>query len=302
MNPTQTEFGKIQWIAWGSGLIFITALFLLLNLFSVAKPSEQNVPGFELLNWVRQVYKAPMQTARVRERMGERAVRKITGIDDQLKKSLQTLRPRQQKRGQNDKAQNQNQQRIIENRDIISTDRNVERQVTRGSNRDLDFGDRNGSSDRDHQGVALGFGDGLQQDIAANSKNRSNQARHNFDRFLNWDNALSYWDISNELAAFTPCGGARFKGAEILLDGKRWRAWVCPPAPGDSKNAINSMLLRHEDKLMLFTMSGDNLELQGLKEAELVRSNSGFTIISQHSRLADGGSLHNSFIQFLENN
>jgi hypothetical protein len=302
MNQAYAEVAKIQKIAWSSGLLFIAMLYLILNFLAVDKPREQKVPGFELLNWVRQVYKAPLPMARVKERMGQRAVRQIPGIDQQLKRSLEKLGPGRLERIKRESSSRPQQDRqVAQNENILPADRDTERRVTRGTNRDLELGDREGTSDRDQQGVSLGFGDGLYQDIQGSDRSHSSASLTNLQRFNRWYAGLAYWDISSEMASFTPCPTVAFKGTEVNLDGKRWRIWVCPPAAIESANAVNTLLFRSSDELRLISLSGEDLELQGLKVGELVSSESGFTIISSFARLADSNSLHVSFIEYLEN-
>ncbi len=299
MSGLELNRGRIQQIAWGGSLLLMLLFYSTLSLLRIQRPQRVEVPGAELMTWVRQIYQAPSHMNRVRERMRER-------VELRIPRAM----PRVTERSPADSPERRYLPGLARDRDALDIlEGDPGRDRSRFDNR-VTLGDRSlferpdlpelparaeDTRTRDSRSL-IGRLD-TERDVALGEGGEPGlELATHWDRLVAYYHASPVRELGGEFRRFAGCGAKPARGGEIMLGRDRWQSTLCL----EEGSGEASLLLQKGDELLVMVLAGDGCALRSLKRGELFREGASRTIIARYSRLDDAAALHATLLQFLE--
>lgn len=276
MNIRDQHAGRIHLISWAVSFGFMLLLYLLLGVFQVRQPQQNEVPEESLLRWVRTIVPVSPQERIRRIRVRERISQRIPTIEPRNIEDMRSRLPVRHPR--------QDEQRLQPREDR-------EAPVLKPRERN----DRPGMAITEHwtdgldaterQGVQLDLQDGgsVQRD------ERRGQARSEGSVA-----ALPRMPLDPVLARFLGCAGSVFPGGTLMLDGRSFRFWIC------ENEDVTRALLRQDEELHALVLAGEAMRLQSYRKGVLEDGSGQSVVRSLHASLDGGEPYRQALVGHLE--
>lgn len=272
MNIHAGSERNLNLISWGISSAFMLLLFLLLSLFHVARPRQDDVPAETLLRWVRTIVPTNTSEAvrrvRVRERLSERIPFVQPKLRETSRRALAPM-PAPASPAQSESRQPESLERRLPERG-------------RRSARVTAIEEFNATGQGNRTGSALDLGSDLTGIDRSGSSRGSDEAT---------GQKLASRAIEGVLARYLGCEGSSFPAGQVTVEGRLWDFWLCE---GES---VTRVLLKSGSDLHQLVL-GEGMLLQGHRRGVLEGSGSGI-VRSLHATVEEARPFSSALTAFL---
>lgn len=272
MNIQAGSERNLNLISWGISGVFMLLLFLLLSLFHVAQPRQEDVPAETLLRWVRTIVPTNTSEAVRRVRVRERLSERIPFVQPKLRETgRRALAPMP---SPSTPANSEARQPESLDRRLPERGRRSARVTAIDDFQAVGDGNRNGSS------LDLGSGP------AAIDRSASSRGKDNATELK-----LANRAIDGVLARYLGCEGSSFPAGQVRVEGKNWDFWLC------EDGSVTRILLKSGKDLHQLVL-GEGMLLQGHRRGVLEGSGSGI-VRSLHATIEEARPFSSALTAFL---